>query len=439
MKRRDLIGGAMSAAAALTAGATVPAQAQAQAGFDWRRQDGQTINLMFNNHPWSQAMREQVAEFTARTGIRTRIEIFNEDQFRARLTTFMQGRSAELDVFMTLASREGPVFRRAGWYADLAPLLADGGLTAPDFDAADFSASIQGANTFDRQVVAVPINQEGPLFYWRKDIFQRLNITEPRNLEDLPAAAAAIKAADPSIIPWAARGLRTAIPYAFTGFVNNLGGSVVLPDGRPGFSQPASIRALELYANLLKDYGPPGALNHSFTQVIELLGAGRVAMVYESSNEFANIMRFPGRATDLGVKPLPPGRVSGISKPAAIGWGIAISAHSRRQPAAWTFLQWATSKEIQGRLVSAGVAPPRASVFQGSGFDAWAAEQPIRRAWADSLVQIGREGTGVFQPPTDRIPEAREKIGDAVQQIYLGRATPAEAARTLDEELAKLQ
>ena len=115
MKRRDLIGGAMSAATALTAGATVPAQAQA--GFDWRRQDGQTINLMFNNHPWSQAMREQVAEFTAHTGIRTRIEIFNEDQFRARLTTFMQGRSAEIDVFMTLASREGPVFRRAGWYA----------------------------------------------------------------------------------------------------------------------------------------------------------------------------------------------------------------------------------------------------------------------------------------------------------------------------------
>ena len=439
MRRRELIGGALSVAAA-AAGAKAPAQAQSGgSGFDWRRHDGQTINLMFNNHPWSQAMRELVTEFTARTGIRTRIEIFNEEQFRARLTTFMQGRSADLDVFMTLASREGPVFRRAGWYADLAPMLADRSLTAPEYDAADFSASIQGANTFDRQVIAVPINQEGPLFYWRKDIFQRLNIPEPRTLEDIPAAAAAIKAADPSIIPWGARGLRTAIPYAFVGFVNNLGGSVALPDGKPGFSQPASVRALEMYANLLKDYGPPGALNHTFTQVIELLGSGRVAMVYESSNEFANIMRFPNRANDLGVKPLPPGRDTGISKPAAIGWGIAISTHSRRQPAAWSFLQWATSKETQGKLIAAGVAPSRASVFQGQAFEAWTAEQPIRRAWADSLVQIGREGTSAFQPPTDRIAEAREKIGDAIQQIYLGRANPAEAARALDEELAKLQ
>jgi multiple sugar transport system substrate-binding protein len=437
MKRRELIGGALSLAAA-------PALAQSQSqsgpgGFDWRRQDGQTITLMFNNHPWSQAMRELVGEFTARTGIRTRIEIFNEEQFRARLTTFMQGRSAELDVFMTLASREGPVFRKAGWYADLAPMLADPALTAPDYDAADFAASIQGANRFDQQVIAVPINQEGPLFYWRRDVFERLGIPEPRVLEDIPMAAAAIKARDPGIIPWAARGLRTAIPYAFIGFVNNLGGSVVTADGKPGLSQPGSIRALEMYAKLLKEHGPPGALNHTFTQVIELLGAGRVAMVHESSNEFANILRFPNRAADLGVKVLPPGKETGLSKPVAIGWGIAISAHSRKQPAAWTFLQWATAKETQAKLVPAGVAPPRASVFQGPAFEAWTAEQPIRRAWAQSLVQIGREGTGIMQPPTDRIPEAREKIGDAIQQVVLGRAAPAEAARMADEELAKLQ
>ena len=430
--RRTLLGGAMSATLA------TPSLAQS-AAFDPRRQDGQTITLMFNNHPWSQAMREMVADFTTLTGIRARIEIFNEEQFRARLTTFMQGRSTELDVFMTLASREGAIFRRAGWYADLAPMVADASQTAPGYDYADFSGSIQGANTLERQVVAVPINQEGPLFYWRKDVFDRLGLAEPRFLEDIPAAAAVIKARGGDIGPWAARGLRTAIPYAFAGFVHNLGGSFALPDGKPGMSQPGSVAALAMYANLLKEHGPPGALNHTFTQVIELLGNGRVAMVHESSNEFANIMRFPGRATDLGVKVLPPGRETGISKPVAIGWGLAISAHSRRQQAAWQFLQWATSKEIQARLITAGVAPPRASVFRGAAFEAWAAEQPIRRAWAGALVELGRDGSGVMQPPTDRVPEARQEIGQAVQQVVLGRATPQEAARVADAELAKLQ
>lgn len=426
----------IAAAAAVAALAALPAAAQ---GFDWRRHDGQTVTLLLNNHPWSQAMRDMTAEFTAKTGIRARIEIFNEEQFRARLTTLMQGRSAEVDGFMTLASREGAVFSRAGWYADLAPMIADKAATAPDFNYEDFGAGLREASTIGGQVVSVPINQEGPLLYWRRDLFEKCKIAEPRAVEDLPTAAAALKACDANQGVWAARGLRGAIPYALTGFVNNLGGSYATPDGKPGLCQPATVRGIEMYASLLKDYGPPGALNHTFTQVIELLGQGRVAMTHESSNEFANIMRFPGRATDLGVKVLPPGRETGISKPVVIGWGLAISANSRNKPAAWTFLQWATSPEVQTRLVQAGVAPPRASVFTGAEFNAWAAEQPVRRAWADALIEIGRTGTGVYQTPTDRIPEARDMIGNAVQQVVLSRASARDAACAADAELAKLQ
>src|SRR3712207_3544763 len=168
LRRRSIIGAALAVVLA-----AAPATAQE---FNWRAQDGQTINLMFNNHPWSQAMRDLVADFTAKTGIKTRMEIFNEEQYRARLTTLMQGRSSDMDVFMSLTSREGAVFNRAGWYADLAPIMANKALTVPDFNYEDFSASIRNASTFGKQIVALPINQESPLFYWRKDIFSRCNI-----------------------------------------------------------------------------------------------------------------------------------------------------------------------------------------------------------------------------------------------------------------------
>jgi multiple sugar transport system substrate-binding protein len=424
------------AAAAAASVLGLPALAQ---DFNWRGQDGRTVTLLLNNHPWSQAMREMAADFTARTGIRTRIEIFNEEQFRARLTTLMQGRSADVDVFMSLPSREGAVFKRAGWYTDLAPLIADRRLTAPDFNYEDFGAGMRQQATLDGLVATLPINQEGPLFYWRKDIFARCNIPEPRFLEEIPEAAARIRACDANQGVWAARGLRGAVNYGMSGFVFNMGGSYATPDGKPGLCQPATIRGIEMYANLLKEFGPPGALNHTFTQVIELLGQGRIAMTHESSNEFANIMRFPGRAQDLGVKVLPPGRETGISKPLVIGWGLSISPHSRQRDAAWLFLQWATSTEIQTRLVQNGVAPPRASVFQGPAFNAWASEMPIRRAWAEALVEIGRTGTGVYQSPTDRVPEARDIIGNAMQQIVLGRASARDAVCAADPELARLQ
>jgi multiple sugar transport system substrate-binding protein len=340
--------------------------------------------------------------------------------------------------------REGAVFHRAGWYADLTPFLRDPSATAPDFNFEDFGQALREAETVGGQLVGLPINIEGPLLYWRRDVFERCGIEEPRALEDIPAAADRLKgcaAARGAGIQnaWAARGLRGAVPYAMAAFVYNLGGDFRTPDGKPGLCQPNTVRGIEMYASLLRDHGPPGALNHTFTQVIELLGQGRVAMIHESSNEFANIMRFPGRDRDLGVKVLPPGRETGISRPVVIGWGLSISAHSRNQPAAWRFLQWATSTEVQTRLVQAGVAPPRTSVFNGPEFRAWTDQLPIRRAWADALVEIARTGTGVYQSPTDRIPEARDIIGNAVQQVVLGRASARDAACAADADLARLQ
>jgi len=240
-------------------------------------------------------------------------------------------------------------------------------------------------------------------------------------------------------VPWSSRGLRSTLSYNLAAFVYSLGGDFSTPDGKSGLCQPKTLPGLELYAKLLKDYGPPGALNHTFTQVVELLGQGRVAMAYESSNEFSNIVHFPNRANDLGVKSFPPSRATGISKPAAIGWGISISAYSKQQEAAWLFLQWATSSEIEGRLVQAGVAPPRASVFNGATFNAWAAELPIRRAWAESLLAVARTGTGFYQAPTDRVPEARDLTGNVIQQIVLGQASVKDAACAGDVELNKLQ
>jgi len=257
-------------------------------------------------------------------------------------------------------------------------------------------------------------------------------------LEDISIAAAAIKSCDPSIGPWAARGLRGAVPYALTAFINNQGGSYATPDGKPGLSQPNTLKGLILYSTLLKDYGPPGALNHTFTQVVELLGQGKIAMTHESSNEFANIMRFPNRAQDLGVKVLPPGRETNISKPVSIGWTVTISSNSQKKSAAWYFLQWSTSREVQSKLVQFGVAPPRASVFQGPEFANWVSEMPIRKSWVNSLTEIGKTGTGVYQSPTERVPEARDLIGTAVQQIIQG-GNPAEVAKTTDEALSKLQ
>lgn len=433
---------AMTKALALgTAVLALSASSALAQSFDWKKYDGQTVNLLLNNHPWSQAVREMAGDFTAKTGIKLRVEIFNEEQFRARLTTMMQAKSTDIDVFMSLKFREGATYDKAGWYANLSPLLVSPTATAPDFNFNDFGEGLRRAETVNGKLVGLPINLEGPLFYWNKDIFKKCNVAEPMFLEEIPEAAAKLKAcaARGDATVWAARGIRGAISYAVSAFIYNMGGDFATPDGKPGLCQPNSIKGAEMYANLLKDYGPPGAANHTFTQVIEMLGQGRLAMTHESSNEFANIMKFPGRDKDIGVKVLPKGRATGISKPIVFGWGLSVSNFSTKKEAAWYFLQWATNAEMETKLVKSGVAPPRSSVFNGPEFKAWTAELPIRQSWASSLIEISRTGTAISYPPTDRVIEAREIVGGGVQKIFLGQASARDAMCQVNADLAKLQ
>jgi multiple sugar transport system substrate-binding protein len=89
--------------------------------------------------------------------------------------------------------------------------------------------------------------------------------------------------------------------------------------------------------------------------------------------------------------------------------------------------------------VKNGVAPPRSSVFNGPEFKAWTTELPVRQAWANALIEISKTGTAVSYPPTDRVIEARETVGGAVQKIFLGQAAARDAMCQADVDLAKLQ
>ena len=117
------------ATAALLSFSSASALAQA---FNWKKHDGQTLNLLLNNHPWSQAIKDMSGDFSTKTGIKLRIEVFNEEQFRARLSTMLQAKSTDLDVFMSLKFREGAMYDKAGWYANLTPLLNSPASTSPE-------------------------------------------------------------------------------------------------------------------------------------------------------------------------------------------------------------------------------------------------------------------------------------------------------------------
>ena len=404
--------------------------------FNWRRYQGHTIHFLNENNPWANELRPFLPAFTKLTGIKVEVLTFEEQQMRQRLITILQSHDAGVDEFMSLSSLEGPLFAKAGWYADLGPIMNAPGATAPGYDLSDFSPPLLKAVRFGGKLESIPVNIEGPVIYYRKDIFARCHVAVPKSLAAVQAAAAAIHKCDPAITPWVTRGLAPALPYTFSNVLHNFGADYFSAPRKPALCAPSAVAAIKWYADMLRDYGPPGAVNYSFVQIADLYGAGRAAMAFESSNELGPIMKFPGRAKDTGLILLPPG--PGGQKPTVIGWGLAMSAFSAAKPETWYFMQWASSKAMQTTLALHGIAPPRRSVAASAAYRTWLAKMPVRQTWAALIKRMAATGTSEVGPPVTRQSQARQIVGEAIDKVLLGQAHAKEAACAADKELTAM-
>jgi len=418
------------AAAALALGLALSAQAQ---DFNWRKHEGKTITFLVNNNPIGNALVKLKPEFEKLTGINVKTDGYQEQQMRQRLVTVMNARSDEVDVFMSLPSREGLQFAKTGWYADLNDFIK--GAVATDYDFKGLSAGMVADATYDGKVMGLPLNIEGPVVYYRKDLLQKCGVAVPKTLAELDVAVAKLKTCDANVTPFVSRGLKAAAPFTFSVFLHNYGGSY-MKDRKSQLCSPAGQAALGEYSKLLKDYGPPGDVNYSFPQISSLYPEGRAVMAFESSNELRNVMDGGARLNDTGIMPLPAGPAG--SKPTVIGWTLSVSAYSKNKEAAWYFLQWATSRAVEEKMALEGIAPPRASVADDPDFKKWIDELPVRREWIAALNTLGQTGTSEVGYPIVANPASREPIGQAINELILGQKTVAQACAEADAKLNAL-
>src|SRR6266436_83943 len=413
--------------------ATMAVSAASAAEFDWKKFQGKTVTFLANNNPVSQALLAHKADFEKLTGITLKVDGYQEQQMRQRLVTVMNAHSDEVDVFMTLPSREGEQFAAAGWYADLSAMAK--GDVAKEYDPAGLSQALLKAATFSGKLTSMPMNIEGPILYYRTDIFKKCGVEKPATIKDLEVAAQKIKACDNTITPFVSRGLKPAVAYTFSNMLHNIGGSY-MANGKSNLCSPKGKETLDTYSRLLRDFGPPGVVNYSFQQISALYRTGRAAMSFESSNELRTVMEGGERLKDTALLPFPAGDAGQV--PTAIGWGMAVSAYSKQPDAAWYFVQWATSPEIQKRMAVQGIAPPRPAVANDPEYRKWIDEEPVRKQWQAALDVLATKGSSEVGYPIVANPESREFIGQAVQDLILKEKTVDQACADADKALDAL-
>ncbi|BCH08397.1 hypothetical protein MesoLj131c_26550 [Mesorhizobium sp. 131-3-5] len=431
-------------AAALAALTTAAAPAFA---IDWKAQSGTEITVLLSEHPWTVALRKNISQFEALTGIKVNISAFAEDLYSDRMNLAVRSTESVADAYMV--QMDSALFEQ--WSADavepLTPYLNDDAKTDPTYNLQDYPAGFRLGATFPvndsaAQLYSIPISFEAYTLFYNKDLVQKyLDGKVPATMDELMADAAKVTAAGGGQDFGAAmRGKRSAeLVDTMTGIVLDAWGDqpAALPENiwfdgdwaKPRFNDPRIAKGLSYYAGLLKA-GPPSVLSYGWEDASRFFSEGHAAFFVDAS-VFGPGFEDPASskiAGKVGYAPLPPS-AGNIGYSGHWSWGISIPKNSKKKDAAWLFVEWATGTAMTAELGKNTGGAPRLSSWADAGYKA--ALNPGYIEAVQTQMQHTRS-TSVFR---EGWSEVVLQIVDTIHAMVAG-TPPQDAANGLQEALA---
>lgn len=382
--------------------------------FDWRNYEGTTINYYGLNFYYKTQIEQWLDEFYELTGITVNVISLPEDQLYEKLAIELASGSTSVDVFNSSGScNDGWRYNENGYYFDLNEFVNDPVMTDSDWDPDDFIQSVYEGQIIDGKRVAIPCNAVTWVMYYRKDLLEKAGISVPKTMDELVEAAAILN--KDGVYGFGGRGKKSQAAQTWSNFLFNYGGSW-LKDGKADFANEAGYSALETYVELMSKYSNPGAGDNDWTDIQAMFAQGQIALMIDS-NAWLGVFTDPSTSKvydKLGVAPVP--SANGI-EPASVlwSWNFAISSNSKNKGAAWYFIQWATSKEIQKRI--------QENDFVTSRVSAWNSEkyvQNVNKDWFEATQDSLERAIPMLWAPSVYSAEINDIVGTAVVDAING-------------------
>jgi len=396
-----------------------------------------TITLGSVDNPSMTDLKKLVPDFeSAHSGIKVNIVTLPEDQIRQQVTQDVATQSGRFDLF-TIGTYEVPLWANKKWLENLDPYIAKDS----SYDPGDLIPGIKTALTYQNNLYAVPFYGESSMLMYRKDLLAAKGITMPDHPTWDQVAAAARAVNSSSVNGICLRGLpgwgEQLAPLDTV--VNTYGGRWFDMNWNATLNTPQWKDALTFYVKLLKDAGEPGAGSAGFTECLNAYNNGKVAMWYDAT---VAASFFTGDAAKNSGYAFAPTKVKDWSG-WLWAWTLAMGSASKKKDAAWTFMDWATSKDyaklVGTKLGWARVAPgTRTSTYSIPEYKA--ASAGFAQVTLDSISHADVTHSTVDQVPYVGIQyvdiDEFQQLGDQVSQEF---AKVIAGTETVDQALAKAQ
>lgn len=407
------------------------ARSSRAAEFSWTAYSGTTISFLANLHPWVDLVKPRLAEFERLSGIRVDTAVYPEDQFRTKLTIELMSGTSDVDVFMIMPGQDLARYTDSGWIAPLEGYLSSKSLLWPSYDAADLFSAARRAGMRGDVSYTIPIQLETSLLAYNKKIFAEYRLAVPRTMEELRDTARKVhELSGGSLYGITLRGKGGAATSQWVDFLHSYGGSWLTSEGRAAVASGESEAATRLYGELLGRYGPKSGPSNAWYESVSIFMQGKAAMIYDANvfkAEYENpeISRVAGSVGYAMIPAGPAGAVPHIST-----WSLGISSASPRKEAAWLFIQWATSKELELAALLAGIPSARSSVWNSPSFK----ERDATPEWTKATLESYKIASPDWNPAVVPVAECRDAVGTAIVTSILG-GDVGQALRTAGHDM----
>jgi multiple sugar transport system substrate-binding protein len=277
------------------------------------------------------------------------------------------------------------------------------------------------AGTYNGKLYGVPwfINAQG--VYYRTDLVP----TAPKTADELTAAAKAAMAQDPTVkIGFAYEGAKyEGVVTAFLNFAGGFGGSLDLNH----INSSQNVQALTYMRDVIynQKISPQSVTSwqESDVQQAYMSGQAAFAMNWPYIYALAEASNSPLKGKNAWI-PFPAG--SKTPKAALGGDSLLINAKSQSAPAAWKFIQFLLTDQVQqARAVSAGDPPAVLSAYNASLY---------------SQAPYFQQQKAVFDVATPRpVTPLYPKVSDVLQAELNGalanQKTPQEALSSAQSQI----
>ena len=199
-------------------------------------------------------------------------------------------------------------------------------------------------------VYGEPFYGESSFLMYRKDVMAAKGITVPAKptWQQVADIAAKVDGAQPGMKGICLRGQPGwgQIFAPLTTVVNTFGGTWFTADWKAQVNGEGFTKATQFYVDLVRAHGENGASQAGFTECLNNLQQGNVAMWYDATSAAGSL-----EAADSPVK----GKIGYAAAPVVetqhsgwlYAWSWAIQQASSQQDKAWKFISWASSKQYE--------------------------------------------------------------------------------------------